>query len=282
MVQPAVCVISNISIEHSSYLGNTISEIAGEKGGIIKKGTPVVTGARQKQAIQVLKRIAAERNAPIYRLGKQFRVRRDRKGTFTYYGINTKWSNMHTGLLGNHQVDNTALVLAACEIIQAEKAGRISLESIRQGIDENRWPGRLEVVSESPYVIIDGAHNLVAAKNLSDFLSSNINNRHLTLVIGVLDDKPYEAMLKSLLPVCSKVILTRPKIERSLDPEKLYPIAKKMVKDVKIIPDVAKAVSHAVKTSSSDDAVCIAGSLYVVGEAKEKLDLSALVKYHHN
>ncbi len=281
MVRPAVCVISNISIEHSSYLGNTISAIAGEKGGIIKKGTPVVTGARQKEAIQVLRRIAAERNAPIYRLGKEFRVRRDRKGTFTYYGINAKWSNMHTGLLGNYQVDNTALVLAVCEIIKAEKAGRITLESIKQGIDENRWPGRLEVVSESPYVILDGAHNLVAAKNLSDFLLSNINNRHLTLVIGVLDDKPYEAILKSLLPVCSKVILTRPTIDRSLDPEKLYPIAKKMVKDVKIIPDVAKAVSHAVKTSSSDDAVCIAGSLYVVGEAKEKLDLSALVKYHH-
>ncbi len=282
MVKPAVCVISNISIEHSDYLGNTISEIAGEKGGIIKKGIPVVTGARQKQAIQVLRKIAAERNAPIYRLGKEFRVRRYRKGTFTYYGINTKWPDMQTGLLGNHQVDNTALVLAACEIIKTKKAGRITLESIRQGIDENRWPGRLEVVSESPYVILDGAHNLVAAKNLSDFLLSNINGRHLTLVMGVLDDKPYEAMLKFLLPVCNKVILTRPTIDRSLDPEKLYPIAKKMVKDVKIIPDVAKAVSHAVKNTSSDDAVCIAGSLYVVGEAKEKLDLSALVKYHHN
>ncbi len=276
MVKPVVSVVSNISIEHRTYLGNTIVEIAGEKGGIIKQKTPVVTGARQKQAVRVLKDIAAEKRAPFYRLGDEFRVRRQPQGMFTYFGINNTWREMRTGLLGNYQVDNAALVLATCELL-IDKNVNISIESIKKGISQNKWPGRLEVVSTSPYVIIDGAHNLNAARNLAKFLSDNLNGRKLTLVTGMLDDKPYEAILKSILPVCSKVILTQPKIDRSLKPEKLYPIAKRIVSDVTIIPDVCAAAKHAVTNASPNDAVCIAGSLYVVGEVKEKLDLSALI-----
>ena len=99
-------------------------------------------------------------------------------------------------------------------------------------------------------------------------MKNNVKNKNLTLVTGILDDKPFETMLKALLPICSRVILTRPDNERSTDPNDLLPIAKKIIEDITIITNVEKAVKYAIQTSGKDDAVCISGSLYLVGEAK--------------
>lgn len=271
IIKPALSIITNISVEHREYLGNTIAQIAREKGGIIKKCTPVIIGIKQKNAIAVVKEIASEKSAPVFRLGDDFKVKRNQSGNFTYFGIENTWRNLQTGLLGNYQVDNAALVIAACEVINNKKAS-IPVKSIREGLANNNWPGRLEIVSTNPLVILDGSHNLIAARNLSRYLSDNLSDRNITLVIGILDDKPYSAMLKSLLPVCSRAIITSPKIYRALLPEKLLAVAENLISDVTIIPDVGKAVNYAVKTASPDDAVCIAGSLYVVGEAKEALE----------
>lgn len=277
IISPAITIISNISLEHQSYLGRTIALIAREKGGIIKRNTPVITGATQKNAIAVLKEIAKTRSAPFYRRGDAFRVRKSRPGTFTYWGLKKTWRNLRVNLPGEHQLINAALALAACEILGNGTAD-IPDEAIRTGLTTNSWPGRLEIVSASPLVILDGAHNRVAAQNLAKYLYANLKNRRITLVVGILDDKPYSAMLKSLLPHCSRVILTRPKIDRGLPPETLFPVAKKIVDDVTILPNVATAVTYAIKTSSPQDAVCIAGSLYVVGEAKETLEAENLPK----
>jgi dihydrofolate synthase / folylpolyglutamate synthase len=267
IIKPALSIITNISLEHKTYLGNTIADITREKGGIIKNGVPVVTGVKQKNAISVLKTIADSKSAKLHRFGDAFRVRRG-NGSFSYYGIENVWRNINTGLSGDHQIENAALVLAACEILNQNNLD-LTLQNIKDGLLQNRWPGRLEIVSPSPLVLLDGAHNFIAARNLATYLSDTFSHRNITLVIGILDDKPYASMLKSLIPCCSKIILTRPKIDRSLAPEKLYPIAKKMISDVHIIPDVDKAVVNAVETASPEDAICIAGSLYVVGEAKE-------------
>ncbi|MBC8200288.1 MAG: bifunctional folylpolyglutamate synthase/dihydrofolate synthase [Desulfobacterales bacterium] len=277
IIKPVISIISNISVEHKKYLGSTVAQIAGEKGGIIKKSVPVITGVKQNKAILVLKKMAAKQSAPFYRFGDAFRVRRSKNGTFTYFGIDTVWRNMHTGLLGNHQVDNAAIVLAACEILNQNKTN-LSFQNIKQGLAQNRWPGRLEIVSSSPLILLDGAHNLIATRCLAKFLSENPAKRKITLVTGILNDKPYAAMLACLLPLCSKAILTRPKIDRALSPERLFPAAKKIIQDIEIIPDVGKAIKYAIKTTSVNDAICIAGSLYLVGEAKEALDLSALIK----
>lgn len=271
IIKPALSIITNISVEHREYLGNTIARIAGEKGGIIKKYTPVVTGIKQKRAFSVIKEIAKAKSAPFFRLGNDFRVRRNKSGTFTYFGMKNTWPDLHTGLLGNYQVDNSALVVAACEVLNRKKAD-IPLKSIKEGLAKNNWPGRLEVVYKNPFILLDGAHNLIAARNLAKYLSNNLSNRNITLVIGILDDKPYKAMLNSLLPVCSRLIITAPKIDRALPPEILSAAAKSLISNVMIISDVAKAVNHAIESARSGDAVCIAGSLYVVGEAKEALE----------
>ncbi|MDY6792328.1 MAG: folylpolyglutamate synthase/dihydrofolate synthase family protein [Thermodesulfobacteriota bacterium] len=271
IINPALSIITNISVEHREYLGNTIAEIASEKGGIIKSRIPVVTGIKQKSAVSVVKKIAREKQADFFLLGDHFRVKRSKSGTFTYFGMDRTWRNLQTGLLGNYQVDNAALAVAACEVLNRKKAN-ISIESIRQGLTKNHWPGRLEVVCQDPFILLDGAHNLIAARNLARYLSNNLSNRPITLVVGILDDKPYQAMLKSLLPVCKSAIITSPKINRALAPETLSAVAKRFISHITIIPDVGKAVKYAIKNSQPGDAVCIAGSLYVVGEAKEALE----------
>ena len=268
VINPDLVIITNISLEHKLFLGNTISDITREKGGIIKKGVPVVTGVTQKQAVSVLKSIAESQSAPLFCFKNAFRVRKNKDATFNFYGIDHVWRRLHTGLIGGHQVNNAALVLAACELLN-KNGLNLSLTNIKYGLEKNKWPGRLEIVSTTPLILLDGAHNFIAARYLARYLSENLSRRNITLIIGILDDKPFKAMLKNLLPHCKKVILTRPKIDRALAPEKLYAVATEMISDIRIIPDVDRAIIHAVENASSDDVLCIAGSLYVVGEAKE-------------
>ena len=274
IIIPALSIITNISLEHKLYLGNTISEITREKGGIIKKRVPVVTGVTQKNAISVLTSIAKTQSAPFYRFKDAFRVRRNRNTSFNYFGIDHVWRHIQTGLIGNHQINNAALVLAACELLIRNNLN-LSLKNIKDGLEQNRWPGRLEMVSTSPQILLDGAHNFIAARHLARYLSKNLSDRDITLIIGILDDKPYKAILKDLLPLCRKVILTRPKIDRALSPEKLYPVAQKIISNIHVIPDVDKAILYAIENASPKDTICIAGSLYVVGEAKELFERRA-------
>ncbi len=274
VLSPALSIISNISMEHRFYLGNTIAEITGEKGGIIKHNTPVVTGVTQKSAVDVLKRIASEKSAPLYRLGKHFKVRRSKNGHFSYSGIDHQWKKMRTGLPGSHQIDNASLILASCEIL-LQQGLPLELEQIKNCLATYSWPGRLEIIDAIPNVIpeiiIDGAHNLMAARKLGKFLHQEYSQKKITLVIGILDDKPFESIMQSLLPYCNRVILTEPDIDRSLSPETLMPYTRSIVKDTVIVKKVAAAVTHAIETTAQDGAICIAGSLYVVGEAKQTL-----------
>jgi dihydrofolate synthase/folylpolyglutamate synthase len=270
VISPAVCIITNISLEHREYLGNTIAKIAAEKAGIIKRATPLVTGVRQKDAIKVITQIATSRSAPIHRLGRDFRIRRREETTFDYRGINAGWSELRTPLAGDYQLDNAALSLAACDVLNPDCI-TVTEDCIRKGLLNTRWPGRLECISEDPFVLLDGAHNLVAARRLAEYLVKYQKHRKIVLVIGILSDKPYRAMLRSLIPVCDRVVITRPKINRALPPETLMSAVCEQTERVEVIADVAKAVAHALETATPDAAVCIAGSLYVVGEAKEAL-----------
>jgi dihydrofolate synthase/folylpolyglutamate synthase len=271
IIKPAISVITNVSMEHRDYLGNTLAEITREKAGIIKQATPVVTAVKQKQAQSVVRKVAQKKSAPLFMLGKDFKVRQNQSGHFSYYGLENSWHHLQTPLLGHYQVQNAALALAASELLIKDKAA-ISYESIKQGLANNRWPGRLEIVCDNPLVILDGAHNLIAARNLGRFLSENLIKRRITLVIGILDDKPYASMLKSLLPQCSRAIITRAKTDRALAPQRLYATAQQIISDVSIVPDVAGAAKIAIENSDPDDVICIAGSLYVVGEAKEAIE----------
>jgi dihydrofolate synthase/folylpolyglutamate synthase len=271
VVSPVVTVITNISLEHKNYLGDTIAQIAGEKAGIIKPNVPVVTGVSQKNARAVIEQIAAERSAPVFMRGRDFRVRRCANGRFSYWGLDHNWTGMHTGLIGHHQVDNAALTLAACELLM-HNGVELSRENIQAGLILNHWPGRLEVVSEKPFVVLDGAHNIMAARRLRNYLEETLAGRRITMVAGILDDKPFETILKDLLLPCTRLIVTRAKIDRSLPTETIEAAARPLIPEIEVVPDVAAATRHAIASSAPEDAVCVAGSLYVVGEAKAMLE----------
>jgi len=271
VVKPALSIISNVSLEHQAYLGKTLSRIAFEKAGILKPKTPAVTGVRQPSALAVVRRIALEKEAPLFCLGTHFRTRRSAGEKFTYFGIRTVLPQMQTGLLGRHQVDNAALTLAACELLN-EKGLNIPEAVQRRGIAENRWPGRLEIVSRDPLVILDGAHNREATRKLADFLTCRFPDQNLLLVLGVLDDKPYKIMLRTLLPTCRRVILTRAAIDRALPADTLLEYARTLCRDIEVIEDAGEALRHAVATVAPGQAVCVAGSLYVVGDVKAAIE----------
>jgi dihydrofolate synthase / folylpolyglutamate synthase len=280
IIDPAVGVITNLSIEHTQYLGTTIQALATEKGGIIKPGIPVVTSVSQPSGIRTLKQIAKEKNAPVYQYKHDFFVRKTpKKPTVTYRGLNFCIPDITPPLPGDHQKENLGMALAACELIfdsrkAADSRYQLTCDLVKQGLAGTRWPGRLEVIQHTPLVILDGAHNLKAAQVLARYLSATLAGRKLTLVIGILDDKPYEAMLRYLLPVAHQVIITRAKIDRSLSTAVLTAAAKKFFTgQIQVIEAVSDAVSYAISNTSEQDAVCIAGSLYVAGEAKEKFDL---------
>jgi dihydrofolate synthase / folylpolyglutamate synthase len=280
VIVPQVSVITNLSIEHTQYLGRTIRALATEKGGIIKPGIPVVTSVSQPSGIGVLKDIARKINAPLYRYKQDFFVRKNPgKPLLTYRGLDLRIKDLTPPLPGDHQKENLGMALAACELVFAFPGNTdprylLTSELARQGLAAARWPGRLEIIRQAPLIILDGAHNLKAAQVLARYLSATLAGRKLTLVIGILDDKPYEAMLRHLLSVAHRVIITRAKIDRSLPTRLLAAAAKKFFNgDIQVIEEVASAVSHAISISCNDDAVCIAGSLYVAGEAKEKFDM---------
>jgi dihydrofolate synthase/folylpolyglutamate synthase len=271
VLHPVLSVITNISLEHRAYLGSTIADIAGEKAGIIKAKTPVVTGVRQPSASKVIAGQASALKAPLYRHGREFHSRRRPKMQFDYYGIHQNYRNLCLGLSGDHQVDNASLVLATCELLQHAGRAKISEEALRQGLSDTHWPGRLEMASTAPDIILDGAHNLMSARILRRHLRRYLHERSITLVIGILEDKPFHNILKDLVPLCRRVIVTQPKIDRAIPIHKLAAAAREFCPNVEVRADVSEAVHLAVTTSAKEDVICIAGSLYVVGEAKTAL-----------
>ena len=271
IIRPLVTIISNISIEHRQYLGNTLMEIATEKAGIIKTNIPVVTGVRQNKAITVIERTAGERSAPCYRLGRAFRIRRCKNDRFNYYGLDHVWRKLSTSLAGDQQPENAALAISTCELLNRQQM-TITESHVRSGLKNVVWPARLDVISTDPYILLDGAHNLAAARKLAKFISAKLSNRSITLVIGILDDKPYRAMLAVLAPLANRVIVTRASIDRALPPETLAKKARIYSRNIVIQPNVAGAVRYAVTTIGKKDAIVVAGSLYVVGEAMAYLN----------
>ena len=279
VIFPEVSVITNLSVEHSDYLGKTIKAIAREKGGIIKPHIPVVTAVSQPSGKKVLQQISEELSSALYQYKKTFSIKKDPgKDTYTYNGLYKTFQGLTKPLPGEHQKENLSLALAACELIfkklkDIDTRYDLSQTLVKNGLAIAKWPGRLEHIMITPLVILDGAHNLHAAKVLGKYLSETLRDRRLTLVIGILDDKPYEKMLELLVPCAKNIIITKAKIDRSLDPSVLKQAAAQFTTaPITIIEDVKEAVTHAIDTAGEDGAICIAGSLYVVGEAKEKFD----------
>lgn len=270
VVQPEACVISNIGLEHQEYLGNTLAKIAREKAGIIKQGVGVVTGTRQKNALTVIEGVARDKEARLHRLGKEIRIRRNKDDTFTYLSSYRRWPRIKIGMIGEHQMTNAALALGAIALLM-ERGLPVSDQAIYTGFNASRWPGRLEVVSKKPFVLLDGAHNPSAARTLRKFLEEAVNVKQLIMVVGILADKAWKPMLRELAHVADTMIFTRPQYERAADPNELAAFVRTLSQDMTVVPYLPDAVSLALDKAGETDGVCITGSLYTVGDAKAYL-----------
>lgn len=270
ILTPALSIITNISLEHKAHLGGTLSKIAFEKAGIIKAGVPAIVGVRQASALSVMEERAKAVGAPLLRLGREIRIRRSGK-EFSCRCNGVTVGGLSTSLLGKHQTENAALAVAACLALKERLGFPLTDAIIRQGLATTSWPGRLEKVAEQPETVIDGAHNPAAIKVLVDYLKEEQKGREITLVTGILDDKAYQKMFASLLPLCRRVILVQAQTERSIDPETMRADASRFLGDVSVIRDIDEAIATARATANDGELVLVAGSLYVAGEARAAL-----------
>ncbi len=268
VVRPAASVISNVSLEHRAYLGNSLEEIAREKAGIIKAGIPCITAAKQKQVIEVLSRVCRDKGAPFYRIGRDIKVRKNRNGTFSYQGISRHYRNLSCPLRGRHQRENAAAAIAAVEVF-AGKRFPVSDRAVREGIAGARWEGRLEILQRSPLLLVDGGHNPAGISVLRRALKEEFSYRRLIVVFGVLEDKDYTSMLNMLLPLADSFIITRPVTSRAVSPEKLLPLTGSYRRRVRVVEKSGEAVRYALNQAGKDDLVCVTGSLYLIGEVKQ-------------
>ena len=268
VIVPLISAITNIELEHTELLGNTIEKIAFEKAGIIKNNVPVVTGAEGK-ALQVIEKIAKQRNVPLI-LAKK------------YPKVNFKHLN------GAFQQQNKDIALTAIEILKKTHPIKINENQIIDGIKKTRWAGRLQFISRN--VLADCAHNPSGFEALKNelgiikspetkvsgelknkkFLSKQKNIQNFIFVIGVQKDKDAFNMLKTISPLASAVIFTKSKNEKALNPQGLLRIFNKINKNktiqTKITNNPKMALRHARKTAGKNDLVVVTGSIYLVGE----------------
>lgn len=268
IVRPLVSVITNISLDHQYFLGETLGAIAQEKAGIIKEKVPLVTHAHQKRVLDLFRRRCLELQAPMYTGGVDFTTRGRTGGRFSYFGLKQNLEDLGVNLWGRHQYRNAAVALAAVELLQ-EQGWAVPEEAIREGLAGVRWPGRLERLAQDPRVILDGAHNPAAARSLAQALKNQRLPGRRYLVIGIMADKDIHDILESLLPLAQTVIFTRPRYFRAAPPEDLARRAAPYHLEVLVEPEVSRAVRRARTLAGPQDQVVVTGSLYTVGEALE-------------
>jgi dihydrofolate synthase/folylpolyglutamate synthase len=267
VIDPLLSIITNISRDHEEHLGKSILKIASEKAGIIKKGRPLITAAAQPQVIRLFSKICREKKSPYFRVGKEFCYRQDEKRSFHYEGLHRKLWGLHLNLRGFHQVINATTALGAMEVLE-ELGYTVSTDAMVEGLREVDWPGRLEMVSSSPQVLLDGAHNPAGAVVLKESLNKEFQYQHLILLIGMMKDKDIKSVLHLLAPLAHHIILTQPHIDRAASPLLLKKILGPKGKKAVVIDDLKEAIERGLALTREGDLLCITGSLYMVGEAR--------------
>jgi dihydrofolate synthase/folylpolyglutamate synthase len=267
VVDPLLSMITNVSRDHEDVLGKGILKIAGEKAGIIKRERPVITAATQPGVLRLFSRVCQKKEAPLYRVGKEFRSTGSETNDFTYEGLHRKLWSVHLNLRGLHQIVNATTALGASEILE-QLGYPVSTSAMMEGLRSVEWPGRFELVTSSPRVILDGAHNPAGAIALRESLKGEFPYKRLILLIGVLKDKDFRTILRTLSPLADHVILSKPHLDRAAPVSLLEKALKENGKTVEAIEDLREAIKRGLSLTGKEDLLCITGSLYMVGEAK--------------
>lgn len=283
---PLVTVITSISYDHTDLLGDTLSEIAGEKAGILKPGVPVVVSPQEEEALQAINRIAAEREAPLIQIGDDYRYRpleRSLQGqTLLVWhksdqtrmdkyseGSNSAWEpvQLTIPLLGVHQLENAVTAYATLQVA-AQHGIRVTDLGISQGFRNVKWPARFEILRQDPPLIVDSAHNRDSAKKLRAVLQDYYPGLPVVLVFGASEDKDIGGMLTELLPSVKMIITTKSTHPRAADPEQISEIATGIGAQAVSTPSVEQALERAELSAKGEAIILVTGSIFVAAAAR--------------
>jgi dihydrofolate synthase/folylpolyglutamate synthase len=271
VVTPLVSVITALDLEHTQVLGKTLPEIAQQKAGIIKPGRPVAVSPQPPDALVVIEQIAAERGSPMLVGGRDWRWEGSWR-SFTAIGPWGTLTDLRSGLIGAHQVENAATAIAAVSLLPASDYP-VHPDAMRQGIAQARWPGRFEVVEGAPRLILDGAHTAGAARALAATLREE-SIAGVTLVLAVMRDKDPAAIVTPLLPFATRIIATATQSPRAMAVDAVIAALTPLGLPVTGAPDVGAALEIARLAAERSGTVLVTGSLTTVAEAREALGLA--------
>jgi dihydrofolate synthase/folylpolyglutamate synthase len=261
VVEPALTVITNVSDDHAAFLGPDIAAIAAEKAGIVKPGVPLVTGAKG-EALAVLRKRCEDLGSPIVVVGEDYLVESNGEGLRLVYGA--AGTRYEVRAAGRHQLDNAALAIAGCDVLR-ESGVDLPAEAVRRALAETALPGRLETLTRDGVdVVLDGAHNLAAAQSLGRWLDDRGVEYHL--IVGFSSDKDWPSMLEQWLSGARSVHAVRTRSPRSLDPAVVGSVVPDGLPFAAV--DGFGAAWRRVQVSGGPRTIVVAGSLFLVGEAR--------------
>ncbi len=272
VIQPEVCIITSISFDHTEVLGNTLAEIAAEKAGIIKPGGVVVASLQRDEAARVIKDTCLNRGARLVRVGSDV--------TWQSLGFDSSRQSLRVAgrlasyelsipLLGQYQLENAATAVAALEVL-AEKGFHISGDSITKGLAQVSWPGRLQVLSRRPLLVVDSAHNPDSARKLKQSLEQYFDFDRAILIIGASSDKDIAGIVSELVPLFDKVIVTRSIHPRAMATAPIVAEFSQHGVEAQATDDISTALPLALTLAGGKDLICVTGSLFVVARAIEQ------------
>jgi dihydrofolate synthase/folylpolyglutamate synthase len=273
VVTPLVSVITQISYDHMSALGNTLEAITKEKAGIIKDNSYTVTSPQEPEALQVIKNTCAEKVTTLFEVGRDIKYQKmaGRENLFNVSGILHRYENLRVPLLGEHQIINAATAIGALECLWFHGI-TIAPKSIKNGLENVKWKARVEVIEREPIIILDVAHNAASAKALRDTIKANFTYDKLILIFGISMHKDVKGMGEYLCPIADKIILTKVNNLRAIKPEDMKAELIDFHSDFILTQDTRSALETAKAIASPRDLICVTGSVYLAGEVMQILE----------
>lgn len=269
VVKPVVSILTSISMDHSDYLGDTIEEIAKEKSFVIKVETKAVCGMVDDSIKKILIDRAKSQNGEIFFLGDSYSFRDDTNAkSISIDGLFTTYNGLDLGRFSKFQIGNLVMAVAAAELYLGDA---LLEEGISKALDEVELIGRAELISSRPRILLDGAHNEAGSQVLSQVLNEEYQFDKLILILSVLRDKDVLKVLSNLLPIANSVIVTGNRNPRSLSVEELGDLINSAGYMAVLRTDMVSALQYAKELASVGDLICVTGSLYGVGEARDAL-----------
>ena len=281
VVAPLVSVITNVGLDHTDVLGETIQQIAREKAGIIKPGVPVVSTATHPEAAEIIRETALARKSSLYEIGDKFsyETKEVQQGqqTFDFDGPFRKLPKVRISMDGLHQQANAALALMTLEVLRQYYALVVDDEDLYAAMLDTQWKGRLELVSREPRILLDGAHNPDGAKSLAETLRTVYTYDKLVFVLGMVRNKNHPEYLRHILPIVDTLIVTEPDFFKKMPAAELALEAEAQrdaisaAADVTLSPDWREALELARRSAGPEDLVVVSGSLYFLSDVRSSI-----------